>query len=162
MNVLQLFVGMLPLLGRQGTAGRAEPIELGADPLGAGRRSENLLVVACPEQADQDCLRHLRPAGRQAKDLVETEAEKVRAWLRTPTTDETRVRDEKKAELNSIQERLAEARGKLKAMEGNAQGVPVAVSRKAFDRAKTAGVLGMAAIIFGSAAGVLGVFTGGQ
>ncbi|TLM73132.1 hypothetical protein [Pseudarthrobacter sp. NamB4] len=93
---------------------------------------------------------------------LETEAEKVRSWLRTPTTDESRVRDEKKAELNSIQERLAEARGKLKAMEGNAQGVPVAVSRKAFERAKTAGVLGMAAIIFGSAAGVLGVFTGEQ
>lgn len=93
---------------------------------------------------------------------LEAQAKAVEDWLRTPTTDVTTVKDRKRAELYSLRETLAGTRGKLEAMEGSSEGVPVAASRKAFDRAKGAGILGMVAIVFGSAAGVFGVFTGGQ
>lgn len=89
---------------------------------------------------------------------LETQAKEAEDWLRTPTTDVTTVKDEKRAEMYSHRESLAAARTKLKAMEGSVQGVPVALSQTAFERAKRAGILGMAAIVFGAAAGVLGVF----
>jgi hypothetical protein len=93
---------------------------------------------------------------------LETLIKPLEDWLRTPTDDRTHVRDKKKDELHSLREALAEQRGKLKAMQGTAEGVPVAASKTAYERAKLAAILGMVAIVCGATAGVLGVFTDNQ
>lgn len=88
---------------------------------------------------------------------LENRADGVREWLRTPTTDGTKVRNAKSAELTKHREDLAGAQAKLQVMESSALDAPVTISQKAFDRAKKAGYAGLAAIVCNSAAGVLPV-----
>lgn len=79
------------------------------------------------------------------------------AWFRLPDNDATDVRTAKTTERNSYREALAAEQGKLEAMEAPVDGVVVAASQTAYRRARQAAIFGMAAIIFGATAGVLGV-----
>lgn len=140
-----------------------EPWVVGFELLGAAAAAAALVVGILWAKQDHkdDAQRDERKASLRAEiSRLDGEIQTVEDWIRTPPTDVTKIKDAKTAELYSLRDARARTQGKLEALEGDAEGVPVAASKKAFDRAKLAGILGMAAIIFGAAAGIFGLFTG--
>lgn len=81
-------------------------------------------------------------------------------WIQNPPTNAVKETEAKRNELYAARGELAGKLAALAALEDDAKGVPVAASWEAFARAKWAGRLGMAAIVFGAAAGIAGLLTG--
>lgn len=112
-------------------------------------------------QDHKDTAKHTKQLQEHRDEISRLEGERAQIdedlSLRS---DLTRVRTDNENKRTEVQGEIAARKRAIKILETALEGVPVAASKKALQRAKWAGWLGLTAVIFGAVAGVLGALFG--